>query len=103
MRLRFRFLEAKVVVVVGAMALFTAMGVFPPWIYTLTESARSYSMSQQKPIGYAFIFTGPKLDPADSGGVHIDITRLVVQWLTLAGLVAGSFTALTYFERRGSP
>jgi hypothetical protein len=64
------------------------MGVFPPW--EQTGSAPGAPLVR-RPAGYHFIAAPPA--PQDSRsffGVRIDLTRLLIQYVSLAALVGAS-------------
>ncbi len=62
-------LQRKIILV--AILLFTASGLFPPWQHSRTHSSR----------GYALIFTPPDQQT-------IDFSRLLVEWIILAGVAS---------------
>jgi hypothetical protein len=61
-------------VMLAGVVVFALMGLFPPWAEPDYGSA-----------GYGFIGTPP--DPKRSVGLHIDVARLIVQWVVLAAVV----------------
>jgi hypothetical protein len=68
-------------------ALFVLMSLIPPWKYSLDASGVVYS----RPARYAFIGSPPEPEAAVTlaGGVEIDFSRLILQWL-----VVGAATGL---------
>jgi hypothetical protein len=67
--------------VIASAAIFIAMGLSPPWTYTLDIQ----SIHREKPAGYALIIAPPTPEKdAPAFGVRLDISRLLVQWLVLA-------------------
>ena len=74
-------------VVIASAVIFIAMGLYPPWIYTLDAT----SIHREKPAGYALIIAPPtpeKNEPVF--GVRLDISRLLVQWLVLGAATVGA-------------
>ena len=77
----------QVKIVIASAAIFIAMGVFPPWIYTLDAE----SIHREKPAGYALIIAPPPPErKAPAFGVRLDISRLLVQWLVLGAATVGA-------------
>jgi len=68
--------------------MYIFMGLFPPWVYTFDFK----STHSENPAGYSIIFDPPwPEDDVDRGyGVHIDMSRISVQWITLAIVTAGA-------------
>jgi hypothetical protein len=84
-------LQARILI--ASAALFIAMGLFPPWTYTFDyQSAHS-----EKPAGYSMIIVPPASEE-DSPlyGVHLDMPRLMVQWLVLSVATAGAVLVAKY-------
>lgn len=54
------------------------MGLFPPWLYTVSASGGIYN---EKPASYALIFNppAPKVD-TPIHGVKLDFQKLLLQW-----------------------
>ncbi|MCF8051403.1 MAG: hypothetical protein K9L59_09220 [Desulfobacterales bacterium] len=77
----------QVKVVIASAAIFIAMGLCPPWTYTLD----SESIHREKPAGYALIIAPPAPErKAPAFGVRLDISRLLVQWLVLGAATVGA-------------
>lgn len=87
-------------IVIASAVVFIAMGLYPPWTYTVDYaesssigggSSRSSEVHSKKPAGYALIVAPPT--PEQEGarfGVRLDISRLVVQWIVLAAATGGA-------------
>jgi hypothetical protein len=76
--------------------LFIAMGIYPPWTYTLDAS----EIHRKKPAGYSLIIAPPA--PERNGtahGVQLDLSRLLLQWLIL-GAATGGALLLSKWPRR---
>ena len=59
--------------IVGTSILLAVIvGLFPPWGYYRSDT----------PAGYHFLF----LPPANA--IHIDVTRLVLEWILIGGIAA---------------
>jgi len=73
-------------ILTAAGVIFVAMGLFPPWTYTLDMQ----SIHREKPAGYALIVSPPNPEKdAPAFGVRLDISRLLIQWLVLAAATGG--------------
>lgn len=73
-------------ILIAAGMIFVAMGLFPPWTYTLDAT----SIHREKPAGYALIVSPPNPEnDAPAFGVRLDISRLLIQWLILAAAAGG--------------
>lgn len=71
---------------IAAGVIFVAIGIFPPWTYTL----EAQSIHREKPAGYAFIVSPPNPEEnAPAFGVQLDIPRLLIQWLVLVAATGG--------------
>ena len=78
--------QKQVRILIGAAVIFVAMGLFPPWTFTLHWA----SVHREKPAGYALIAWPPKPGRYDPEyGVRLDIRRLFVQWLVLVAATSG--------------
>lgn len=76
--------KQKIVVGIG-LAIILAMGLFPPWLNTVSFQGTI----AKKPAGFSFLFHPPDIISDDEFyGVILDSTRLLVQWF-LVILVAG--------------
>jgi len=74
-------------IVIASAAIFIAMGLYPPWIYTF--DARS--IHSENPAGYGLIVDPPKPEKVKPRfGVRLDISRLLVQWIVLVAATAGT-------------
>ena len=92
----------KVALLAGTLAA-VGMGIFPPWIME-GDSLGTEATSIHFPLGYNFIFA-PPISPhqvgvaaqylSNSGGVRLDMLRLLVQWIILLLLLIGT---LLYFH-----
>lgn len=81
MNMRLNTKQLRIVLV--SIAIFIAMGLYPPWIHTLNL--------REKPAGYALIFSPPKPEKDSlSFGVRLDMSRLFVQWLALLSAAVGA-------------
>ena len=75
-------------ILIASTIIFIAMGLFPPWTYTLDAQ----SIHREKPAGYALIIAPPAPEKdAPAFGVRLDVSRLLVQWLVL---VAATWVAI---------
>lgn len=75
--------KQRIVIAIGVVIILI-MGLFPPWVATLDRNHREY------PGDYGLIFSPPDVTDVESGyGVHLDISRLIVQWVTVILVVAG--------------
>ena len=73
-------------ILLAAGVIFVAMGIFPPWTYTLDAQ----SIHHEKPAGYAFIVSPPNPEKdSPAFGVRLDISRLLIQWLVLVAATSG--------------
>lgn len=73
-------------ILIAAGVIFIAIGIFPPWTYTLDAQ----SIHREKPAGYAFIVSPPNPEEnAPAFGVQLDIPRLLIQWLVLVAATGG--------------
>ncbi len=79
-----------------AVILIILMCLIPPWKIT----AGNENGYIEQPVGYALIFSPPSVEQEDEFGtsgysIGLDVSRLVVQWVTLLFTVA----ALLYISR----
>ena len=89
--------QRKILII--AAFIYIIMGLFPPWVYTYDFR----TMHSENPAGYALIFDPPWPDGNNEGyGVRIDISRISVQWITLA-LVTASALLLVSGSRKEAP
>jgi hypothetical protein len=74
-------------IVTASCIIFVAMGLCPPWTYTIDIQ----SVHREKPAGYALIIDPPLPETnAPAQGVRLDVFRLLLQWLVLAGATGGA-------------
>lgn len=84
MTITFNPKQIRILIVAGV--FFVAMGIFPPWTYTLDAK----SIHREKPAGYALIVSPPSPEnDAPAFGVRLDISRLLIQWLVLIVATGG--------------
>lgn len=94
-------LAQKRVAFIG-IVLFTLIGLFPPWTYTIDLQ----SMHSERPAGSYFLFDPPAprvLDTPSLGvqwgsGVKLDVSSLAVRWVLVATVTCGLILVL-----RGKP
>ena len=73
-------------ILISSGVIFVAMGLFPPWTYTLDAQ----SIHREKPAGYALIILPPNPEKdAPAFGVRLDVSRLSIQWLILVAATGG--------------
>lgn len=77
--------QTKVLII--SIAIFILMGLYPPWVYTYNNG----SVHSEKPAEYELITEPPypELERVQYG-VHLDISRLIVQWLVLLAATIGA-------------
>jgi DNA-directed RNA polymerase subunit RPC12/RpoP len=84
--------------VIGAsIAVAVLMATFPPWVYTFDRTGTHRTRS----AGYAFVGAPPP--PESTGvafGVRVDIARLVIQWLAVAGCARAALLLTPGAERQ---
>lgn len=86
------------VLIVGLVALLI-MGVFPPWMYTFDFR----SISNDIPVGYRIITSPPEpISKMRGNGVKIDISRLIIQWLTVSASTGLGILLLSNKKENGS-
>ena len=74
-------------IIVLSITMYIVMGLFPPWVYTFDNK----STHTENPAGYAIIFNPPWAEGDERRhGVHVDMSRITVQWITLAIVTAGA-------------
>lgn len=83
--------KQKLVLMVG-ICLITLMGLYPPWVRTFLVGQQR--MRAESPVGYASIFEPPEVRDHRVVGIHIDFSRLLIQWAAVATLFGGLFWAL---------
>lgn len=76
----------RIRIVWGLIGTLVATGLCPPWSYT----------SRDQPAGYFLIFLQPHQP------VHVDLTRLVVEWVVLSVVAIGLYFAWPFGSREGS-
>lgn len=71
------------IVLLAAILIMALMGLFPPWVQTVNVKG----LKIEQPGSYNLIFNPPAPDPTlFSGnwknliGVHLDVSRLLIQW-----------------------
>jgi len=74
-------------IIILSIAMCILMGIFPPWIYTFDYK----STHSETPAEYAFIFDPPWPEEDNRRyGARIDLSRITVQWITLAIVTTGA-------------
>ena len=77
----------KEIVVWVGIFLIALMGIFPPFSRTISGVGGTYI---ERGIGYYFILTQPNYEVENwQIGVKLDISRLCVQWVTVAIVTGG--------------
>lgn len=98
--------KQKTISIIGIIAIFL-MGFFPPW-KMITEGSQIYTI---QPIGYSLIFLPPALeldqeqeeDESLQYFINLDVTRLMVQWITVLFVIAALlFISKDKEEKEGS-
>ena len=81
------FDSKQIRILIAAGVIFVGMGLFPPWTYTLDAE----SIHRERPAGYELIFDPPRPEylSKDYGGVRLDISRLLIQWIVLSAATGG--------------
>jgi hypothetical protein len=59
----------------GGVCAVVLTGLYPPWVQTF------YRARMKRPAGYSLLFTPPQVS---GGGVEIDWSRLLLQWILIA-------------------
>lgn len=88
--------KARVVVLCGALA-FVLCGLFPPWLYTVSQDG----YAANKSAGFGLLFDAP--DPSNraaGSGIRLDTARLAVEWLCV---LAATGALWLWFAKPGSP
>lgn len=83
--------KQQIISVFGIIVIFL-MGLIPPW-KMITEGNKIYTV---QPIGYSLIFLPPKLELEQESEqdevvqylINLDVTRLMVQWITILFIIA---------------
>jgi hypothetical protein len=92
--------EPKIITRNGIKVVLMAVGflmlLFPPWTNTFSRPGAAVSKS---PAGYSLIFSPPEpKQEAPIFGVELDLKRLLLQML----LLAGAFGVLAYTDKKRS-
>jgi hypothetical protein len=78
-------------IVIASAIIFVAMGLYPPWTYTLDSKSGLHETHSAKPAGYSLIVAPPAPERTSSAfGVRLDLVRLLVQWLVLGVATGGA-------------
>jgi hypothetical protein len=72
--------KQKIVLMIGII-VFLLIGIFPPWVLI---SSPENSARLEGAIGYSFIIFSP-----NHGWCRIDISRLMVEWITMVVVMGG--------------
>lgn len=72
-------------IVVAAAALLLCTIFFPPWVGTWQHTGIS---AVHRPLGWSPIFSPPE---SASGGVGLDWSRLLLEWMSIALVVAAAW------------
>ena len=70
-----RFSRLQLTCICGAICAVLVTGLYPPWVQTF------YRARMTRPAGYSLLFTPPRVS---GGGVEIDWSRLLLQWILIA-------------------
>ncbi len=77
--------KARTVILSSAMIIFVMMCVVPPWKYVVNTSMTR----KETPAGYSLIYISPSTEGLTiNTGVTIDVERLFIQLVALAGLTS---------------
>ncbi|MFM4852536.1 hypothetical protein [Aeromonas caviae] len=77
--------KARAVILSSAMIIFVMMCVVPPWKYVVNTSMTR----KEAPAGYSLIYISPSTEGLTiNTGVTIDVERLFIQLVALAGLTS---------------
>lgn len=77
------------ILIVG-IVLFVLIGLFPPWVRTLSRPGAPKAYMS---VHHKFILAPPGYD-SSYNGVQVDVTRLVVEWLTIV-VITGAWVMLS--------
>ena len=75
-------------------AVIVLMSLFPPWLYT---QARITEV--QTNAGYHFLLTPPQPQGEVGYGIHLDMSRLFVQWIVIIAIAAGLIVSFQEKEK----
>ena len=86
--------KQKIISIIGIVLIFLS-GLIPPWKFTTGDSITYI----ERPIGYYFIFLPPEMDQDETDEdlqeeisylIEMDVSRLIVQWVTILFIQAAA-------------
>ncbi len=77
-------------VIMAGLVVIVLMGLFPPWVHTVHVK----ELKIDRAGSYGFLFSPPAPDQnnfpwKNMWGVHLDVSRLLMQWILVVIIVCG--------------